>query len=66
MLKCFGENDRGQLGLKHNDNQLGVANIDSFPNISSIHCGGDHNFILTRKKTFNNIFLKLNELIKNG
>ena len=50
MLKCFGYNSNGQLGLKHNNNQFGVATIDSFPNISSIHCGAYHTFILTGKK----------------
>ena len=50
MLKCFGRNDFGQLGLKHNNSQFGVATIQFFPNISSIHCGAYHTFILTGKK----------------
>ena len=48
-MKCFGRNGDGEIGLGHNNNQFGVASIDSFPNISSIHCGYGHTFILTGK-----------------
>ena len=42
-------NDNGQLGLNHNYNQFEIAIIESFPNISSVHCGGVHTFILTKE-----------------
>ena len=50
ILKCFGRNDFGQLGLNHKNNQFGIQIIDTFPNISSIHCGVDHSIILLGKK----------------
>ena len=56
MLKCFGYNYCGQLGLGNTNDQFGVASIESFPKISSVHCGWAHTFILNGK----NINLKIN------
>eukprot|EP01091_Cochliopodium_minus_P008068 TRINITY_DN1796_c0_g1_i2.p1 TRINITY_DN1796_c0_g1~~TRINITY_DN1796_c0_g1_i2.p1 ORF type:complete len:623 (+),score=191.64 TRINITY_DN1796_c0_g1_i2:31-1899(+) len=50
ILNCFGYNGHGQLGLNNkNSNQYGIAIIDTFPNISSIHCGAFHSLILTKE-----------------
>ena len=50
LLKCFGANGVGELGKGHNiENKNAKYTIDSFPKISSIHCGGQHSFIITSK-----------------
>eukprot|EP01091_Cochliopodium_minus_P001463 TRINITY_DN1132_c0_g2_i1.p1 TRINITY_DN1132_c0_g2~~TRINITY_DN1132_c0_g2_i1.p1 ORF type:complete len:416 (-),score=88.22 TRINITY_DN1132_c0_g2_i1:27-1274(-) len=49
ILKCFGENEFGELGLGHSNTQYEIASIDSFPNISSIHCGSGHSLLLTNE-----------------
>eukprot|EP01091_Cochliopodium_minus_P017936 TRINITY_DN7157_c1_g1_i1.p1 TRINITY_DN7157_c1_g1~~TRINITY_DN7157_c1_g1_i1.p1 ORF type:complete len:340 (-),score=63.48 TRINITY_DN7157_c1_g1_i1:33-1052(-) len=47
ILKGFGNNSTGQLGLGNNKYFFGLSNIvDSFPNIVSVHSGGHHSFIL--------------------
>ena len=52
-MKCFGYNGGGQLGLNNNNNQFEIQQINSFSNISSIHCGGEHSIILLGKKIKN-------------
>ena len=49
-MKCFGGNNLGQLGLNNNNNQFEIQQINSFSNISSIHCGTYHSIILLGKK----------------
>ena len=49
LLKCFGYNVYGQLGINNTTNQFEIQTISSFPNISSVHCGAYHSFILNGK-----------------
>eukprot|EP01091_Cochliopodium_minus_P012054 TRINITY_DN356_c0_g1_i2.p1 TRINITY_DN356_c0_g1~~TRINITY_DN356_c0_g1_i2.p1 ORF type:complete len:699 (+),score=280.58 TRINITY_DN356_c0_g1_i2:98-2194(+) len=49
ILKCFGNNSSGELGIGNTNNTFEIETINSFPNISSVHCGGYYfTFILTR------------------
>eukprot|EP01091_Cochliopodium_minus_P009743 TRINITY_DN2467_c0_g1_i3.p1 TRINITY_DN2467_c0_g1~~TRINITY_DN2467_c0_g1_i3.p1 ORF type:complete len:212 (+),score=40.69 TRINITY_DN2467_c0_g1_i3:367-1002(+) len=48
ILKSFGDNIHGQIGkANHMEGLIGI--IDHFPNISSIHCGASHSFVLTEE-----------------
>ena len=51
LLKGFGRNANGELGLNNNIQKVfGIQTISQFPNIQSLHCGANHSFILTSKK----------------
>jgi alpha-tubulin suppressor-like RCC1 family protein len=46
---CFvwGDNDSGQLGLGHFDNQITIAVNNSFSSVKQVTCGANHSVILT-------------------
>lgn len=51
-LMVFGQNDKGQLGINSLENQFLPHPIRAYKNIRSVHCGGNHSFLLMSKFEF--------------
>ena len=55
VLWCCGKNKDGSLGINRKENILKFESIIDFPNIQSIHTGGEHTILLNG--LFSNIFI---------
>jgi len=51
-IKCWGENNYGQLGIDNTSDQSTPVLLESLYDISSISCGGDHTCAISKNKLY--------------